>query len=199
MAPIPSHPGHVQHGWEPQDFDPRYPDAGRQRHLAHEQYQQQYPSAYPPPVHTTTIQSRAPGASHFHPYQPKSRPLLFVNTVPPPQASSGPALTPEVVSQMKPKRKRISPEQLTALTGLFDRTDSPSFDLRESLGVRLGMSNREVQVWFQNRRAKMNRLKTQGNDGVPLKASPAPHPNAFASSSYPPREEIPPVNPHQRA
>ncbi|KAF9897536.1 hypothetical protein BX616_005395, partial [Lobosporangium transversale] len=57
------------------------------------------------------------------------------------------------------KRKRITPEQLEDLVGLFEKTDTPSFEIRESLAKKLGMTNREIQVWFQNRRAKANRIK----------------------------------------
>ncbi|KAF9114945.1 hypothetical protein BGX27_009375 [Mortierella sp. AM989] len=59
----------------------------------------------------------------------------------------------------KAKRKRITPEQLEDLVGLFEKTDTPSFEIRESLAHKLGMTNREIQVWFQNRRAKANRVK----------------------------------------
>jgi hypothetical protein len=48
--------------------------------------------------------------------------------------------------QLRPKRKRISPEQLDALLGLFQQTDTPSFEQRERVAMSLGMSNREVQV-----------------------------------------------------
>ncbi|KAH8921714.1 homeobox-domain-containing protein, partial [Atractiella rhizophila] len=71
----------------------------------------------------------------------------------------------------KPKRKRITPEQLEVLTELFEQTDTPSFEIRESLAGRLSMTNREVQVWFQNRRAKMNRLRAQGHP-VPASNNP---------------------------
>ncbi|KAF9086195.1 hypothetical protein BGX29_001518, partial [Mortierella sp. GBA35] len=59
----------------------------------------------------------------------------------------------------KAKRKRITPEQLEDLVGLFEKTDTPSFEIRENLAKKLGMTNREIQVWFQNRRAKANRIK----------------------------------------
>ncbi|CAO0803257.1 unnamed protein product [Mucor circinelloides] len=61
----------------------------------------------------------------------------------------------------KPKRKRITPEQFCLLTELFQETDTPSHDIREALAKKLNMTNREVQVWFQNRRAKMNRSRLQ--------------------------------------
>lgn len=63
----------------------------------------------------------------------------------------------------RPKRKRITPEQLEVLSSLFEYTDTPTFDLREAIGAKLGMSNREVQVWFQNRRAKVNRQRPSTN------------------------------------
>lgn len=47
---------------------------------------------------------------------------------------------------IRPKRKRINPQQLETLLGLFAHTDTPSYELRERIGAQLGMSNREVQV-----------------------------------------------------
>lgn len=49
-------------------------------------------------------------------------------------------------NSQKPKRKRISPEQFSLLTELFQQTDTPSHELRERLAKRLDMTNREVQV-----------------------------------------------------
>ncbi|KAG2208073.1 hypothetical protein INT47_010435 [Mucor saturninus] len=59
----------------------------------------------------------------------------------------------------KAKRKRISPGQYNRLIEIFDQTDTPSSEIRENLAEELDMTKREVQVWFQNRRAKMNRTK----------------------------------------
>lgn len=46
----------------------------------------------------------------------------------------------------KPKRKRISSEQLESLNELFQTTQTPTFELREKLAKKLNMTNREVQV-----------------------------------------------------
>ncbi|CEP12031.1 hypothetical protein [Parasitella parasitica] len=61
----------------------------------------------------------------------------------------------------KPKRKRITPYQFTILSDLFASTDTPNYQLRENTATKLNMTNREVQVWFQNRRAKVNRGRLQ--------------------------------------
>ncbi|KAI8064820.1 homeobox domain-containing protein [Gilbertella persicaria] len=61
----------------------------------------------------------------------------------------------------KPKRKRITPYQLSILSDLFKSTDTPNYELRENIAERLSMTNREVQIWFQNRRAKVNRSRIQ--------------------------------------
>ncbi|KAJ1848672.1 hypothetical protein LPJ70_000908 [Coemansia sp. RSA 2708] len=68
---------------------------------------------------------------------------------------------PNTSEPKKAKRKRITPEQLKELTAVFDKTDTPTHDIREELSKQLGMTNREVQVWFQNRRAKYNRLRIE--------------------------------------
>lgn len=58
---------------------------------------------------------------------------------------------------------------------IFEQTDTPSSDVRENLANELDMTKREVQVrkmgiwswtnpyqvWFQNRRAKLNRESKQ--------------------------------------
>ncbi|KAI9019837.1 hypothetical protein DFJ74DRAFT_674657 [Hyaloraphidium curvatum] len=58
----------------------------------------------------------------------------------------------------KQKRKTISPAQLKELNAAFRRSDRPGGTEREELARRLGMSTREVQVWFQNRRAKQRSM-----------------------------------------
>ncbi|CAO3611947.1 unnamed protein product [Cunninghamella blakesleeana] len=67
----------------------------------------------------------------------------------------------EVSSSNRPKRKRISPDQFRTLSDFFNETDTPNHELRDKISKLLNMTNREVQVWFQNRRAKVNRIKLQ--------------------------------------
>ncbi|KAJ2734976.1 hypothetical protein IW152_001958 [Coemansia sp. BCRC 34962] len=111
---------------------------------------------------------------------------------------------PSTAEPKRAKRKRITAEQLKELTAVFENTDTPTHDIREALSKSLGMTNREVQVWFQNRRAKYNRqrleqqrqLRTNAaimftagmvplHTPLPLQITPYAHLQP-QSSSYPP-------------
>jgi len=53
------------------------------------------------------------------------------------------------------KRNRTSPEQLLILEEAFLKNPTPNGQTRDILAERVDMSPRSVQIWFQNRRAKM--------------------------------------------
>ncbi|KAJ2004919.1 hypothetical protein GGI04_002438, partial [Coemansia thaxteri] len=55
------------------------------------------------------------------------------------------------------KRHRLRPEQTRRLLEIFERTTKPDSDMRKVLGKQLDMTPRTVQIWFQNRRAKIKR------------------------------------------
>ncbi|GMK57945.1 hypothetical protein CspeluHIS016_0407790 [Cutaneotrichosporon spelunceum] len=52
-------------------------------------------------------------------------------------------------------RRRTTPEQLRVLEHYFGINPRPDNQLREFLAGELGITKRNVQVWFQNRRAKI--------------------------------------------
>ncbi|RGB35062.1 homeobox domain-containing protein, partial [Rhizophagus diaphanus] len=52
------------------------------------------------------------------------------------------------------KRIRTTPEQVALLEDTFKTNPSPNSKIREALAEKLNMSERTIQIWFQNRRAK---------------------------------------------
>lgn len=60
--------------------------------------------------------------------------------------------SPDHISSVQVKhRRRTTPEQLKVLEHWFDINPKPDNSLREWLAMELGMTKRNVQVWFQNR------------------------------------------------
>ncbi|KAI5191841.1 hypothetical protein NEMIN01_1696 [Nematocida minor] len=56
-------------------------------------------------------------------------------------------------------RKRTSKEQLEVLEKTFETNIKPDAALRKALATKLRMTPRSVQVWFQNKRAKVKNTK----------------------------------------
>lgn len=55
------------------------------------------------------------------------------------------------------KRRRLLPEETACLIEAFEKSQRPSQETRDQLAARLRMSQRAIQIWFQNRRAKVKR------------------------------------------
>jgi len=83
----------------------------------------------------------------------------------------------------KKKRQRTSPDQLAILEQIFQTDKMPNQQTRVHLAGQLGMSSRRVQIWFQNKRAKVKRgvSKHDGDCPSPLSAL-----NQSSSSMSPP-------------
>ena len=73
-------------------------------------------------------------------------------------------------------RKRTTRAQTKILEEQFKSTDKPDAATRGDLSIRLGMTPREVQVWFQNRRAKEKKLRAQAIAAL-SQESDHPHPS----------------------
>jgi hypothetical protein len=55
------------------------------------------------------------------------------------------------------RRRRLAPEETRILNQVFDKNPKPSSQVRAQLAQQLNMTSRAVQIWFQNRRAKLKR------------------------------------------
>jgi hypothetical protein len=67
----------------------------------------------------------------------------------------------------KKKRQRTSPDQLAILEQIFTTDKMPSQQTRVQLADQLGMSSRRVQIWFQNKRAKVKRGVSKSSEITP--------------------------------
>ena len=54
-------------------------------------------------------------------------------------------------SREKRKRSRVTPDQLTQLESFFAANRSPTAARRKEISDMLGMTERQTQIWFQNR------------------------------------------------
>lgn len=66
--------------------------------------------------------------------------------------SSSAYLSASSRASQKHKRRRATSLQLEALDEVFERTMFPTTEVRNGLARELEMSNRTVQIWFQNKR-----------------------------------------------
>jgi len=71
---------------------------------------------------------------------------------------------PDPDNANKKKRQRTSPDQLEILEQIFQTDKMPSQQTRVHLADQLGMSSRRVQIWFQNKRAKVKRGTGKSDD-----------------------------------
>ena len=53
--------------------------------------------------------------------------------------------------QINKKRQRATPEQLVVLEEAFAVNSSPNARMREVISAQISMTERSVQIWFQNR------------------------------------------------
>ncbi|UKZ46135.1 Transcription elongation factor SPT4 [Trichoderma virens] len=60
--------------------------------------------------------------------------------------------------QKNQKRQRATQDQLTTLEMEFNKNPTPTASVRDRIAEEINMTERSVQIWFQNRRAKIKML-----------------------------------------
>ncbi|KAG0321127.1 Cytochrome c oxidase assembly protein cox11, mitochondrial [Dissophora globulifera] len=75
------------------------------------------------------------------------------------------ATSPPAISVLK-RRRRLTNEESEFLLHRFGLNERPTAQERESFAKHLNLDRRTVQVWFQNRRAKLKRDVRGGDDGA---------------------------------
>ncbi|KAL1688667.1 hypothetical protein GGG16DRAFT_59368 [Schizophyllum commune] len=79
-------------------------------------------------------------------------------------AAKGTRRTSRAVSSGdKKKRQRVTSDQLAHLESIFAVEHTPTQERRRQISQALGMEEKQTKVWFQNRRAKMNRESKDGS------------------------------------
>ncbi|KAJ1951801.1 hypothetical protein EC988_003900, partial [Linderina pennispora] len=73
-------------------------------------------------------------------------------------------------------RRRTTKEQLFRLENVFKDDPKPVAEIRKVLSDELGMTTREVQIWFQNRRAKQKNQVKKPEDTVAEQPSSSSQP-----------------------
>ncbi|KAJ9086480.1 hypothetical protein DSO57_1003814 [Entomophthora muscae] len=82
-------------------------------------------------------------------------------------------------------RHRLQAHQTEVLTKHFSQSPNPSPATRAELAELLNMREREVQVWFQNRRAKIKREQAAPSTKKPKKVQRRQKPKTPPSASEP--------------
>lgn len=80
------------------------------------------------------------------------------------------------------KRTRATAEQLAILEDTFAVNVSPNGKLRKQLAERLKMNERSIQIWFQNRRAKVKHMQKRAHmqmHQAAMRAQFYPYSNAY--------------------
>ncbi|KAH7059218.1 hypothetical protein BKA57DRAFT_385829, partial [Linnemannia elongata] len=101
--------------------------------------------------------------------------------------SSSPSLSASSpTSTTSKKRTRASAEQLAILEDTFLTNQSPNSKVREILAKKVKMSERSIQIWFQNRRAKVKQAQKR-TELVQQEAMKAQYLSNCAAAGIPPQ------------
>ncbi|KAI5289167.1 hypothetical protein KEM52_000887 [Ascosphaera acerosa] len=85
------------------------------------------------------------------------------NAPPPPKSGRRPSRKSTLTQQQKNhRRQRATQDQLVTLEMEFNKNPTPTAAVRERIAEEINMTERSVQIWFQNRRAKIKMIAKKG-------------------------------------
>ncbi|XP_043109192.1 homeobox protein Dlx4b-like [Puntigrus tetrazona] len=144
--------GHLQH-------DAPYPSSASH-------YSRPLGYAYPGPV-------SAPAAGAYVPYQPNNHSSALAHARAEETNHEKPAVIENGEIRLNGKGKKIrkprtiySSVQLQALHQRFQQTQYLALPERADLAAKLGLTQTQVKIWFQNKRSKYKKIMKHGSSGA---------------------------------
>jgi len=147
-------------------------------------------------VEKQVIVESPPSSPEGHSKKENHAPVTPVvnNKRPAPETTAATSSKKDLAEQERKKRKRVTEEQLTILETIFATDKMPDQKLRLQLAQRLGMSSRRVQIWFQNKRAKLKKANANSPNSSPTLGHSIGKLGAGSQALYSARFSLPSAN-----
>ncbi|KAI3531554.1 homeobox domain-containing protein [Colletotrichum paranaense] len=107
---------------------------------------------------SSTPQDVSPTSAHKMDQTPSPSTSTHNGQPPSSQSRRPPRKSTLTQQQKNQKRQRATQDQLTTLEVEFNKNPTPTATVRERIAEEINMTERSVQIWFQNRRAKIKLL-----------------------------------------
>lgn len=119
-----------------------------------------------------------PAAKRKHSATLPSRDFAFISHSPATYPSQEPSIDNALLARRK--RRRTSPVELAVLNEEFSLGLTPDKPRRMEIASKVNMTEKAVQIWFQNKRQSLRRLKNSEKEVTEL--PPTPEPLFYAST-----------------